>query len=63
VKTGHPMPLVAPVITATLPSSRPLSPPVAIGSINIPASRRQGKRACSIVIARRFVAIGRPEIP
>jgi hypothetical protein len=28
----HPMPLVAPVITATLPSSRPMSlPPVDIG--------------------------------
>src|SRR5256885_17227207 len=36
----NPIPLVAPVTTATLPSSRPItSPPVAIGSANIPAPR------------------------
>jgi hypothetical protein len=58
------MPLVAPVITAILPSSRPMSlPPISVDA-NIPASCRQGKRACSIAIPRgpgRFATGGAPK--
>jgi hypothetical protein len=40
------MPLVAPVITATLPSSRPITFPLSIlVEANIPGCREQGKRA------------------
>jgi hypothetical protein len=59
------MPLVAPVITATLPSSRPMPYPPLIVGTNIPAPSLQRKRAVppGPSVAGRTAAPAHGEIP